>query len=216
MKKQLFFAFLAGFVTCLFISWRKVSVPQVVLSADKMNIFYLGVDNPISVTSSQGSIDSGAITTDNGKIVYYNGKTVINTDHEGECNVKVSVNNYEQNFPFRSKRIPDPVPVLGAGPERKGGKMIAGMFKAQLGVAAILENFDFEARCSVISYDIVRVTKDSSPAIANNIGSRFTNEAKELIMLSKWGDIYYFNSIQARCPGDVTNRYLGSMAFEIR
>lgn len=216
LRSFLFGAALTAIIFGL-ISWKVyLAQPFAAVSADKMNVLYIGVDNPISAITTNGAVDKDSISLSDGTLTGDQGKFNAIVSKSGSCTITVKYNGIKQDFPFRVKRTPDPVPVLGAGPNKKGGIMPLAEFKAQRGVAAILENFDFDARCSVISYDIVRVTKDSSPAIVNNIGAPFTNEGKELIMLSNPGDTYYFNEIQARCPGDIANRTLGSMVFAIR
>lgn len=114
---------------------------------DKMNVFYIGVDNPVTIGSPTGwdktqvSI-SGAGATMTGS----NDHRVVRVTSVGECTINVTANGKSAPFKFRVKRIPDPIIKVGAS---GGGKMQAAAFRAQQFVSAVLENFDFEAHYSV-------------------------------------------------------------------
>jgi hypothetical protein len=114
---------------------------------------------------------------------------------------------------FRVKRIPDPVARLS---KKAGGTMGNGEFKAQGGVGAFLDNFDFDAKCSIQGYNLVYVAKRQDPVEAVNRGGRYTDKSKRLVMKAKPGDIYYFDNVKARCPGDKVGRPINSMVFKIK
>ena len=94
--------------------------------------------------------------------------------------------------------------------------MNTGEFKAQDGVFAILENFDFDAKCNVSGYRVVRVAKRQDPQVEVNAGGRFSSDAKRVISQAKPGDRYFFENIKCKCPGDLGPRDLGSMSFMIK
>ncbi|MBK7121580.1 MAG: gliding motility protein GldM [Chitinophagaceae bacterium] len=114
---------------------------------DKMNVFYIGVDNPVTIGSTTGwdktnvSISGGGATISPGTA-----KRTVKVTTIGECKITVTADGKSTSFPFRVKRIPDP--VIKVGPSG-GGKMQAVVFRGQQFVRADLENFDFEARFSV-------------------------------------------------------------------
>lgn len=188
---------------------------SVAVSADKMNVFYIGVDNPISVSAA--GVSSNQITvTGSGVDIKPNGPghyIVTATRPNDKASITVSGGGLNQSFPYRVKKIPDPVPKLS---NSRGGTMGTGEFKAQGGVSAVLENFDFDAKCSIQSYVLVRVPKREDAVPANNTGSRYEEKAARLVQMAKPTDIYYYNDIKARCPGDVAGRDVGSMVFTIK
>jgi len=106
--------------------------------------------------------------------------------------------------------------VLGAGPNKKGGLMGNGEFKAQGGLAAILEGFDFDAKCKIQGYELTRVAKRQDPVSANNPGARWSSDSKRLVNAAKPGDTYYFDNVKSRCPGDSAGRKLPSIVFKIK
>ncbi|NND31591.1 MAG: hypothetical protein HKN76_03300 [Saprospiraceae bacterium] len=187
------------------------------VSADKMNVFYIGVDNPISVAVAGASSNQVKVSGSGVTVKGNNGKYIVTAKKPtNDAKISVSAPGINKSFDFRVKRIPDPVPTLGRGPNKNGGSMGSGEFKAQLGLAAVLENFDFEAKCNVQGYNLTRVAKRQDPVEAVNPGPRYQGRAKNLVAQAKPGDIYYFDNVKVRCPGDSAGRRLPSITFKIK
>ncbi len=117
------------------------------------------------------------------------------------------------SFDFRVKRIPDPVAKVGG---ERGGSIASNSFKAQRGLYAELENFDFDAKCSIAGFELVYVPKRADAVPSVNRGGNYNGTSKTLVERAKPGDVYYYNNIKASCPGDDVTRNLGSMAFQIQ
>ncbi len=114
---------------------------------DKMNVFYIGVDNPVTIGSTTGWDKTNVTISGGGATISGAGsKRVVKVTSIGDCKITVTADGKSTTFPFRVKRIPDP--VIKVGPSG-GGKMQAVVFRGQQFVRADLENFDFEARFSV-------------------------------------------------------------------
>ncbi|MCH2081712.1 MAG: hypothetical protein MK226_04935 [Saprospiraceae bacterium] len=193
----------------------EVGLRSVTVSADKMNVFYIGVDNPVSVAAAGVPTSSLRVgmSGGGGKIKRSGSGYMVNVDKPGEAKITISGEGVSQSFPFRVKRIPDPVARLS---KKAGGTMGNGEFKAQGGVGAFLDNFDFDAKCSIQGYNLVYVAKRQDPVEAVNRGGRYTDKSKRLVMKAKPGDIYYFDNVKARCPGDKVGRPINSMVFKIK
>jgi len=114
---------------------------------DKMNVFYIGVDNPVTIGSPTGW-DKTQVTYSGGGISMTgsNDKRTVRVTSIGDCNINVVANGKTSSFKFRVKRIPDPIIRVG---QSGGGRMQAAAFRVQQFVSAVLENFDFEAHYSV-------------------------------------------------------------------
>lgn len=197
----------------------EVGERSVAVSADKMNVFYIGVPNPISVSAAGISSNDlrVSISGGGGSLKKAGSNTWEATvTRPGEANINVSGGGLNAKKLFRVKRIPDPTPVLGRGPNAKGGAMGNGEFKAQLGLAAILENFDFDAKCNIQGYELTRVPKRQDPISNVNRGGRYDDRSLRLVRAAKPGDTYYFDNVKAKCPGDPAGRRLSSIVFTIR
>ena len=195
----------------------EVGVRSATVSADKMNVFYIGVDNPVSVTVAGVSSNDVKASCSGCNMSGSRGKYTVKADRPGDATINVSGGGLPNTpFKFRVKRIPDPAPVLGAGPNKKGGALGNGEFKAQLGLAAILEGFDFDAKCNIQGYELTRVAKRQDPVSVVNRGGRYASDSKRLVGQAKPGDTYYFDNVKARCPGDKAGRKLSSIVFKIK
>ena len=196
----------------------EVGEKSATVSAEKMNVFYIGVDNPIAVSAAGVSSNelkvscSGCETmnkvNDNNYMVRVNrpGEATINLTAPGGLNVQKK---------FRVKPIPNPVPVLSVDFDRKSNFLGSGQMAANSGVIAKLENFDFDAKCSIQSYVLVRVERRQDPQQANVSGPS-NAEAERYCRMAKPGDFYQFLNIKARCPGDQIARDVGSISYYIK
>jgi gliding motility-associated protein GldM len=119
----------------------------VAASADKMNVFYIGVDNPVTVGSPTGWDKTNVSMTGTATLSGSNGKFVAKGVSIGKAMLNVTADGKTTSFEFRVKRIPDP--VFKVGPS-SGGAIQAAVFKAQQFCRADLENFDFDARFQVV------------------------------------------------------------------
>jgi len=196
----------------------EVGQRSVAVSLDKMNVFYIGVDNPISVSAAGVSSNDVKVVGNGGGISVSpngGGKYTVRVTNPGEATLTVSGGGASQTFNYRVKRIPDPTPLLGA--QHRSKAMGNGEFKAQSGIAAVLENFDFEAKCEVVGFEATYLKKrqDPSPEIPN-VGPRFNEKVLSFVRAAGPGDQYFFDNIKARCPGDAQPRNLGGLAFKIR
>jgi gliding motility-associated protein GldM len=197
----------------------EVGQRSVAVSLDKMNVFYIGVDNPISVSAAGVSSNDVKVTGSGAGITVANagggGKFTVKVATPGEATLTVSGGGASQTFKYRVKRIPDPTPLLGA--KHRSKAMGNGEFKAQSGIAAVLENFDFDVRCDVVGFEATYLKKrqDPSPEIANG-GARFNEKVQSMVNQAGPGDQYFFDNVKAKCPGDAGPRNLGALSFKIK
>ncbi len=199
----------------------EVGERSIAVSASKMNVFYIGVDNPVEVSAAGVSSESIKVNMSGkgGGTIKKTGKGTFNvtvttpTRKDEYANINVTAPGLQDKKLFRVKRIPTPVAMLG---QSKGGNMGSGEFKAQLAIYPKLENFDFDARCNISGFRIVRVAKRQDAVAAENRGGKFVGEAAALIKKAKPSDKFFFENIKCKCPGDKAARDLGQMVFNIR
>jgi len=193
----------------------EVGETSATVSADKMNVFYIGVDNPISV--SVAGVSSNAVKVNCSgpgcNLTGSKGKYTVKVTRPGDVKINVAGGGLSKSADFRVKRIPDPVAKLG---NKKDGSMGNGEFKAQRGVIPWLEGFDFDAKCKIQGFNLVRVAKRQDPVTSNNPGGTFNAKSQRLVRAAKPGDTYYFENVKATCPGDAAGRKINSMVFKIR
>lgn len=112
---------------------------------DKMNVFYIGVPNPITISSGSGW-DKTKVTPGGCSLSGSNGKFVVTVSGGTAASISVAADGKSSKFDFRVKNIPDPIGMVGPS---KGGRIQSNIFKAQDFLRAELLNFDFDARFNV-------------------------------------------------------------------
>ncbi len=193
-----------------------VAPPMAVVSPTKMNVLYIGVDNPMEI-SVPGFRDDQVSASCSGGSLFKSGKGwVAKVTKVGKCSISVSAKDDKGGSKsmgskeFRVKRVPDPVPTVAG---KKGGGISKGLLAAQAGVAATLENFDFDLKFNVtgftVSANIGGFTQDEVSA-----SSRFTPAQLNLLNKVQKGKKVYIENV--RCVGpDGTSRNIGSIALKI-
>ena len=186
----------------------------IAVSASKMEVLYVGVDNPLLVIAAGVSSQdvrvgaTGATISRPGPMFYE-----VQVAQPGQVSIDVEAGRLKSTFYFRAKRIPDPSPLFGGltMPEQ----MVTEQFKSQAGVSLMLNNFDFDVKCDMLSFELVRIASDGARESAMNEGPRFGEAARALIDKAGPGDIYLFRNIRGQCPGDAVARKLQGFSVEI-
>lgn len=188
------------------------------LQLDKMNVFYIGVPNPVTVTAAGYSLEDvslsipGATLENTGKGTYN-----VRVSSVGEVTASIMAKTAQGvrqvgGMKVRTKRIPDPIAKLGG---KTGGGMPANIFRAQLGVAVVLENFDFDTHFDMVSYDFSYVQRRRDyQGPFNVVGAYFKSSAdvERYMKVAAVGDRVYIDNIRAKGP-DGTIRNLGTLSF---
>jgi gliding motility-associated protein GldM len=188
------------------------------VSAEKMNVLYIGLDNPIKIAIGDAKPGSISASMTNGSLTASGqGTYIAKPTAPGEATITARGTNSAGGSvggeaKFRVMRVPDPVPTLGG--TLKGGKIQKGPIAAQSGLVALLENFAFDARFNVISYDFVLSTKGEILSVRDVKGPMLDSQVKNLLNRAQPKDYVLFDNIRVSGP-DGTNRKLATLAFEI-
>ena len=186
---------------------------------DKMNVIYIGVPNPLTIKSSVGAEKTkvsisggGASLSSNGAGRYIAKATTPTNDGFITVNADGEINK----FPVRVKMIPDPIATIGGNkPLSISGKTSKGNGKAQGAVIPLLENFDFDARFNVISYDCYLTSGGELFSARGNNGPYFSEQVKNFWDRAKPGkDAIIFDNIKVKGP-DGRPRTIPGMTFQI-
>lgn len=192
------------------------------ISLDKMNVFYIGVDNPISLSASGIPADK-VVAIGEGctlKSAGTTGKYIVTAEKSGMAYITLKGTKADGKeitfgkYPYRVKYLPDPVCYFA---NKRSGKIGVGEAQAQIGLVAKLEGSDFDARFNVISYDIYhhpRRGEDQSES-SNSMytsGDKAAANIKGVVKTLDVGSKLYFDNVKAVGP-DKKVRNLGSMVF---
>jgi len=182
---------------------------------DYMNVLFIGVDNPVTISGS-GSVDQiKASIRGGGGVLNGSGahRSVRVSQETDDCVISVTTpDGKTTNVPFRVRSIPDPTPMIGTF---KSGNIPAAQFKGQAGVRAIVENFYYKTQFNVTSF---RMTGDGAGfddiMEANNTGAEW-NEARNIVNRCRAGSFVTIEDIYAVGP-DGRRRRLPSVIFYLK
>lgn len=220
MSKQTTILLLLGLcLGCNLAAQPAQRTPDISIELSKMNVLYVGIENPIEVFYPGLAATEYRLQTDKGLLLNKgNGKFSLKVNDPGQVTLSVWVAGTQVTKQvFRAKRIPNPVPALG-GKFFLSDTIKPGEFKAQAGIIPVLENFDFDAKCDMIEYKVTLVATyhDSGKLYmrsTKNVGRRFTEESIDIMSEGVPGDIVIFSDIKARCPEDKKDRDLNALVF---
>ncbi len=195
--------------------------PNAVVSPTKMNVFYIGVDNPVSISVAGSAPDKieASLTGATGSLTRVKGGDFIAKVTAGsKCTIPVSVKKLDgkgtssMGAPeFRIKRIPDPTPMLLG--KRNGEAISLGELKSAGYISAVLENFDFQANFSIMSFEFgANIGGMYKTAQVN--GNKFDGAVSALLNQVKPGARIFFSDIKAKGP-DGSTRTLNA-SFKIK
>jgi len=182
----------------------QVAKPSAVVSPDKMNVLYIGVDNPLSVSAPGVALEDLKVSMSGGSLSGSKGHYTARVSSIGEARVTISA---EMGNPktsktlgsstFRVKRIPDPVAQFAG---RNGGTTSAVNLRAQDRIFAHLDNFEFEAKFTVTRFTLFIQKPRQDATIIKGTGAELTAAMKAAMQSITPGTRIYFDDITAVGP----------------
>ncbi len=196
-------------------AFSNFSTRVVSVAVSKMNVLYIGMDNPIVVAISDVPSDQTSIESDDLEIEFIKeGHFVLRARTPGKATIKIKANGeLVKEEIFRIKRIPDPIARIN---QSNGGMISSSELKASQGVHAYMENFDIDATCKIMGYDFIRTRGNADPMDSRNIGAKYETATRNIINKIKVGDMIYIDNIKCKCPGDRVSRAINSLVFQIK
>ncbi len=199
--------------------------PNSVVSADKMNVLYIGVDNPISISVPGVSNDKVKSTIEGSSGVLKQnpaaggGHFIATVGTVGKAVIKVSAEIGGKvmamgSFEYRVKRVPDPVATIA---NNKSGPINKNLLMAGT-LIPTLENFDFELFFKITSFRMILIGKGRDPMEFETTGNQLTQQMRDALSKARAGDKVFFELVKARMAtgADQSTRSLSPMAFTIQ
>lgn len=176
---------------------------------DKMNVLYIGVDNPVTIGSPTGW-DRTNVGITGGTISGQGSKRTVRVSAIGAASITVTAQGSSPTtFPFRVKRIPDPVFKVGDGKPR----MATVVFKNQGFCRADLENFEFDLRYSVVSATVYFYGAGFTGVQQGTISGGDLGPIKALMAKCQPGSSVSFDNVKVSGPDGV--RTIDGRTFQL-
>lgn len=176
-----------------------VAKPSAVVSPDKMNVLYIGVPNPLSVSAPGVPKESMKVSMSGGSINGSGGHYTATVSSIGTAKVTVFGDKgmVLGTSEFRVKRIPDPKPQFAG---KSGGNTSAANLRAQDRLFAKLENFDFDAKFNVTRFTLLVVKPRQDAIILSGSGAELTGAMRSAMSSVTPGSTVVFKDIVAVGP----------------
>ena len=170
-----------------------------VVSADKMNVVYRGLNNPISVSLPGVSDNNLIVSATGGSLSGGKGKYSIKpgAGKTAVINVSAKLSSGKTVNSKKSFRIKDIPPAMGSVRNQFGTVRMPKSGLANAPIAAGLPDFEFDLKINVKSFKIK--VPGQITVIVN--GTRLTAAAKKVLSKAKRGDIINIYDIKASANG---------------
>lgn len=198
-----------------------VLTPSATIAADKMNVLYAGIANPVSVSGpvapdklSVSFPGCSASSQGGGKFNVSVPAALIGKTVTATVAAKVGESTKTMgSTTFRVKRVPDPRAVLGAN--IRGGKRAKAEILANPVIRATMgDDFVYDLKWSVNSYRVILVVKGmEEPAIVCQ-GGALSEKAKAAIQKASSNTVIYFSDIKV--SSEAGSRTLDEFSVRVR
>uniref|UniRef100_UPI0025DB2031 type IX secretion system motor protein PorM/GldM n=1 Tax=uncultured Flavobacterium sp. TaxID=165435 RepID=UPI0025DB2031 len=184
------------------------------ISADKMNVVYRGVDNPISVSFAGIGSDKVTASAPGMRAAGKPGQYLLTAGSGTEVVVNVTGklpdgSSVSDKKAFRIKGLPNPTGLVRGEVNAKGSKSNLEVVT----VSAIMEDFDFPVTVNVTQFNL-RVP--GQPTIVVQ-GSKMDARARAAIAKAGKGDVVLISDIKAKFQGiDQAPKRVSNCSFEIQ
>ena len=193
-----------------------VGEPAVTVSADLMNVFYAGFDNPVSISVPGIPQNQISATATGGNLTRSGKGWIVRPTRVGqECVITVTatIDKKTQTFgskTFRVKPLPPPVGFItytdanGLPAKYKGGGPFAKvLLVAAPGVRAELDDADLDVKFRVLSFETSMFDSMGNSIIEYSDGHNFSARQMEQIRKLSKGKKFYISRIKAVGPDQV-------------
>jgi gliding motility-associated protein GldM len=196
-----------------------VARPAITISPSKMNVFYIGVDNPVEISVPGGpesiipSISIGSIRKEGDQWI------VSNLSASGGREAVISVNAVFSgksknmgSYKFRLKTLPDPIIKVAGKNEGFISKslLLASPFLAP----EMPAGFDFDLKYAVTSFTFSTSTAAGEGNDVKVQGNRLTQEILKSINNARKGQRIWFDDINVKGP-DGTRKVNTSLSLKL-
>ena len=183
-----------------------VGQPSATVSADKMNVFYIGVDNPVTVSvpgaandKVHPAISSGGTMVPNG-----NGKYTVTVsagcpNNRVTISVAADLNGKTQSMgssEFRVKRVPDPVAMIA---NQTGGVISKTVLAASGAIIPTMKDFDFDLHFIILSFTMT-INLHGDLIEVQSTNNQLTPDMVKKIQSAPNGTKVYLENIKVKGP----------------
>ena len=180
-----------------------VAAPSATVSPTKMNVLYIGLPNPLSISAPGIAKENLRVSMTGGSISGSNGNYTATVSAIGTATVSVSgeltkgKTSFLGSSIFRVKRIPDPKAQFAG---KSGGNTSAANIRAQDRIFAKLEDFEFDAKFNVTRFTLMIAKPRQDVISLSATGNELSSAMKSFMNNVTPGTTVVFKDIIAVGP----------------
>lgn len=185
-------------------SLNSLAQTNIAVAPIKLNVLYIGVDNPVSVAASASTDEKVTVslsgcegTVSKTAAGIYNVRVASVSDN---CQLNVYVDGkLAGSSAFRVRSLPRPNATIGG--LASGAKINAENLRKQPGIAVYVKDFPFEVKYEVLGFTVQLVDDKGNPTSVDCQGAVFSSQVKQNIeQYAKPGDIVTIQNIMVKDP----------------
>jgi gliding motility-associated protein GldM len=176
----------------------QVARPSAVVSPDKMNVFYMGVDNPVSVSAPGIPVEKIKVSVGGGSLSGANGSYNVKVSGGSEATVTVSAeiepgkSQVLGSTKFRIKKVPDPIPTFAG---KVSGRVPLATAKGINRLEAELKEFDFDLKFTVTKFTVIFSRYKQDALIFQSNDGSLNSDMRRIMGTLAAGDVISFQNI---------------------
>jgi len=181
-----------------------VARPSATVSPTKMNVLFIGVANPVSISAPGIAKSDLRVSISNGSISGGNGDYSVTVNSPGDATITVSgeltkgKTQVLGSYPFRIKRVPDPQAQFAG---KNSGSTSTANLKAQDKLFAKLVDFYFDLKFDVVRFNMIILRPRQDAVSFSTTGSELSSQMKSALSSLTPGSRVIFTNIMAKGPG---------------
>jgi gliding motility-associated protein GldM len=197
-----------------------VAPPTLTVSPLKMNVFYIGVKNPVAISVPGISMNRVKPTISAGKLYKdpkNKGQWIVEVPKgikKSTISATTELDGKTYNLgsiEFRVKRVPDPIATIAG---MTGGKISKNQLLAAGAIIPEMKGFEFDLYFRIVSYSFSTLVNGDYLTIKAK-GNTFSPDIKKRIRSAKRKQKFLFENIQALGP-DGSKRSLNPVNLELK
>ena len=178
-----------------------------------MNVFYAGIDNPVSISVPGVGNGTVSATMTNGTLTKSGDGWIARPSQVGvncEISVSVEIDGVRTNVgtsTFKARKLPDPTAYINLGQDNryKGGKPLAkGTLLGVSGLHAAIDDGLLDIEFTVVSFETLTFGSMGEAIPEVSQGSQFSERQKTSFRRMKRGTRFFITRIRATGPDGVT------------
>ena len=196
----------------------EVALPALTVAPIKMNVFYKGVDNPVSISAPGVSNDDLQPKISNGTISRSGNDWVVRVRQGTTATITVNAKFPDGSIKtmgkseFRVKTVPDPVPSF-AGKRPSDNRVKKADLTAAQGLIVKMDDFDFNMKFDITQFKVTMIF-NGTPVDKLVRGNRINKEIKAIFKKARKGQMVLIENIRAKGE-DGTIRKLPPISLKV-